>query len=401
MEAGSVDKLANLAAVPLWYGLGLAACAVLLLLYQVSKSCIAGIKKGIVYMYGCVHLHSPLRLGIIGTTTRGRFVAWGLFVIANGVGMCLGPNNTTAWLVRSARMASMNFFLVACGGKLNYLGYVLGAPYSLAEALHKWAGYIGIVQATVHASIAIALKKPQDLWTDAGFLTVAGLVALAVLLSLKNKMYETHRFIHIALAIFIFRGFWVHSWEHLRPQYPITCISLWGSGFLLTKAMQLYRMAVGTGYAHIHVTHFQGAIQLRVETRRPSEFLPGQFFYLCMPRAHPFAFLQSHPFIIAWWDGISGEGTKTVYLLIQPRRGFTSRLLMLGHAISYRGFLEGPYGKRLRLDDYGTVIILASGIGIAGVLPYIKDLLLGFNASKAKIKRLHLIWILSAEGELG
>ncbi|KAI1382603.1 uncharacterized protein F4822DRAFT_435412 [Hypoxylon trugodes] len=33
-------------------------------------------------------------------------------------------------------------------------------------------------------------------------------------------------------------------------------------------------------------------------------------------------------------------------------------------------FLEGPYGKDLRLETYETVILIGEGIGIAGILPY-------------------------------
>ena len=36
-------------------------------------------------------------------------------------------------------------------------------------------------------------------------------------------------------------------------------------------------------------------------------------------------------------------------------------------------FIDGPYGVRHDFGEYGTVVMFASGIGIAGHIPYIKD----------------------------
>jgi NAD(P)H-flavin reductase len=60
-------------------------------------------------------------------------------------------------------------------------------------------------------------------------------------------------------------------------------------------------------------------------------------------------------------------------LRIQPRTGFTNRLLarVLVRATQLSAFIEGPYRHGFNLQDFGTVVLFASGIGIASYLAYI------------------------------
>ncbi|EDN93487.1 hypothetical protein SS1G_09354 [Sclerotinia sclerotiorum 1980 UF-70] len=79
---------------------------------------------------------------------------------------------------------------------------------------------------------------------------------------------------------------------------------------------------------------------------------------------------QAHPFVIAWWDD-SLKATK-VSFLIEPSNGLTSKLIGRGSLRSV--VMDGPYGKDLRLDNFETVILVAKGIGIAGIIPYVRSL---------------------------
>ena len=45
--------------------------------------------------------------------------------------------------------------------------------------------------------------------------------------------------------------------------------------------------------------------------------------------------------------------------------------------------IDGPYGKDHHLEDYETVILVARGIGIAGILPYVRHMTYR-RASKSK-----------------
>ncbi|RMZ74086.1 ferric-chelate reductase [Pyrenophora seminiperda CCB06] len=81
-------------------------------------------------------------------------------------------------------------------------------------------------------------------------------------------------------------------------------------------------------------------------------------------------------------------------LRIQPRAGFTNRLLTrsLVGATQLRAFVEGPYGHGFDLRDFGTVALFASGIGIVGHLAHIQELVHDYRQSETKTRDLLLVW---------
>ena len=65
-----------------------------------------------------------------------------------------------------------------------------------------------------------------------------------------------------------------------------------------------------------------------------------------------------------------------------------------------KAFVEGPYGKELNLESYGTVLLFATDIGMAGQLPYVAQLLEGYHNCEVKTRRTALFWELNSECEL-
>jgi NAD(P)H-flavin reductase len=61
-------------------------------------------------------------------------------------------------------------------------------------------------------------------------------------------------------------------------------------------------------------------------------------------------------------------------------------------------FVSGPYGRSEPVGGYETVLAVASDFGIAGVAPYIKKLLYGYNTSSARVRRVHLVWQVRSMG---
>ncbi|KAL7755842.1 hypothetical protein ACKLNR_014369 [Fusarium oxysporum f. sp. zingiberi] len=119
-----------------------------------------------------------------------------------------------------------------------------------------------------------------------------------------------------------------------------------------------------------------------------------------MPGVSLTSFAQLHPFYIAWWYHDSGYDYAVI--ILQKQKGFTDRVFSRrgsdfeeGSAIAT--LLEGPYGKRLHLDSYGTVLLFATGIGIAGQLPYVTELLEGYNNYEVRTRRIALFWQVDSE----
>ena len=84
--------------------------------------------------------------------------------------------------------------------------------------------------------------------------------------------------------------------------------------------------------------------------------------YLRVPGISYTAILQSHPFTVSWCDD------NRIWLVAQAYLGFTERLLkalVLSSTREWKGLIEGPYSRESDLRSYGTVLLAATGLGIA------------------------------------
>jgi hypothetical protein len=51
-----------------------------------------------------------------------------------------------------------------------------------------------------------------------------------------------------------------------------------------------------------------------------------------------------------------------------------------------------PHGTNVSIGEYESVLIVASGLDIAAVLPHLKKIIHGYNTSAARARRIHLVW---------
>ncbi len=171
---------------------------------------------------------------------------------------------------------------------------------------------------------------------------------------------------------------------------------------------------------------------------RPWKIKARQHVNVWIPSISLCSFLQSHPFTVASW----GEGENTsLDFLIEPRDGFTRMLFdraseyqkgnvslrgmeeggesqskaddtdrrPFGDARGSQGSLEpsalrialfsGPHCSGAPIGDYGKVLMVATGFGIAAQLPFLKELIQGFNRSEVRTRNIHLVWQLNDLGE--
>lgn len=143
------------------------------------------------------------------------------------------------------------------------------------------------------------------------------------------------------------------------------------------------------------------AVHVHVRLSRPWKLEAGQYVYLCIPGVSYTLFAQLHPFYVSWWYR-DDDGNDCVVFIIQRQRGFTKNLLLhtgddFGDDSEMRAVIEGPYGTELKLDSYGTVLLFATGIGIAGQLPYVEKLLEGYHNCEVKTRRIALFWEVESE----
>ena len=54
--------------------------------------------------------------------------------------------------------------------------------------------------------------------------------------------------------------------------------------------------------------------------------------------------------------------------------------------------INGLYSKQIQLRTYSTVLLFASGIGIAGILLYAQQTLEEYNAQRTSCRQIFLFW---------
>jgi hypothetical protein len=105
--------------------------------------------------------------------------------------------------------------------------------------------------------------------------------------------------------------------------------------------------------------------------------------------------------VTSWAEGHQ----NTLELLIEPRRGLTGELLCcrkydMKINRSRLALFSGPHGLSMPICAYESVIMIATGFGIAAQLPYLKQLIQGYNNCKARTRRVYLVWQLQSVGNV-
>jgi hypothetical protein len=232
--------------------------------------------------------------------------------------------------------------------------------------------------------------------------------------------------VHQSLAIVTL----LSSWRHLRfaPAFPRVIPIVAAAVFAVMLAVQsthlLYQnKAMGAGLSRAYIFREGDAVKVRLRLSRHIRVKAGQHIGLWIPAVGFWAPLQSHPFIVASW---SAGRRKDLDVVIEPRKGWTGALADLGRVneklmnermmrggevdmsrdtFSYDGLAShlalftGPHGCSVAVGEYETVVMIASDFGIAAQLPYLDELVYGYNACKTRNRRVHLVWLLEKYSE--
>ena len=231
----------------------------------------------------------------------------------------------------------------------------------------------------------------------------------------RRLSYEIFLRLHQGLAV-VFIYF---TWRHLPSHSVFPRIYVYVPvGFLLLTALLetslfLYRNGVFPSRSYPRASIIcekhdpsnedyedkEKPLKIRVALSRPLETKAGQYVNLWLPTVSLLSWTQTHPFMITSW----GPGKQdALELFVQSHRGLTAKLRARAAwegSVSYTAFVSGPYGHTESVNKYESVLVVASGFGIAGIIPYLKQLLYGYNTCTSRVRRVHFVWQVATIGK--
>lgn len=288
------------------------------------------------------------------------------------------------------------------GAHISFLSDLFGVSLKSWRLVHRSAGIMSFSLMLLHILIVVAsrvsfsLSVPENLYGLIG----GSALCLLILLSIpffRKPSYEIFLRMHQAVASLV-----VYSIvRHLISQsnFKWSYVYIFAGVFVALLAFQcgvvMFRnKAWGRHFPRAFITHIDQTVMIRMTMSRPIEVKAGQYINLWIPSVSFWSFLQSHPFVVTnWADGKQ----DTLELFIQPRRGLTRELFSHG-TLDERGsvprlaLFSGPHGISVPVGEYETVLMVATGFGIAAQLPYLRKLIHGYNNCKARTRRVHLVW---------
>ncbi|KAH8653957.1 hypothetical protein BGZ60DRAFT_386823 [Tricladium varicosporioides] len=343
-----------------------------------------------------------------------------LFLIGNAISITAGVKDVASLIERSALLCTINLVPLVLGERMNPIANICRVRLGTSASMHEWLGSVVIAEGLVHTVAAISSQHVNIHKTSGVAKLVAAAVGTVLLSSsvtcVRRRFYEIFQKLHLMLTAILIAAIYLHSTSKnlFKPPilYLFAAICLQISIGTLRFGQILYRnikhrtpfnratvrtITYKTGKGDIPVSD---AVHIYIRPSRPWRRQAGQYVYLSIPGVSHTSVVQSHPFFVSWWYR-DAEG-DVIVLIVEKRKGFTQNLFHhatndLDQHNEMRAIIEGPYGKELDLKSYDTVILFATGIGIAGQLPYIAQLLDGYHNFGEKNRRVALFWELDSE----
>ncbi|GAB1213037.1 hypothetical protein ATERTT37_002186 [Aspergillus terreus] len=335
----------------------------------------------------------------------------------------------------AGHLAVMNSpVLVLTAGRNNPLIPLLGLRFDTFNLFHRWVGRLMIVGAIVHVACVLASEAREmgmsmvnkKIWHVPFFIYgLVSFIAFVVILfqslsPIRHAFYEAFLHFHILLAVMAFVGLWYHLEGLAMQRVLLATVILWGLDRVGRLGSIIWRN-FGKKRTTATVELLPGDVaRVDVALARSWSFRAGQYMYLYIPSL---GLWTSHPFSVAWtswnrtgpWEKRSSQDSvglllgdaerQKVSFLIKRRDGFTRKLLDKVDKSSegrFRAtaFAEGPFGGLHTLSSYGTVVLIAGGIGITHPLSYMHDFVNGSAERAIAVRRVKLVWAVRSRDHL-
>jgi NAD(P)H-flavin reductase len=329
---------------------------------------------------------------------------------------------------------------VLLSSRESLLSLITGIPYQNFNFLHRWLGYIILLQSALHTLgwtiVEARLYQPQPsvwnsfisqlymIWGVIAMIFLSFLFVFSTQWAIRLTGYEFFRKSHYVVAMLYIGACWGH-WSKLAC-WMIASLVVW----LLDRGIRLVRTAL------LHYNYLRGttsAMQFSSTVASISLFQDdangdvirldfeqghdawhvGQHFYLCFPQL---SIWQAHPFSPTSLPSTRGEHQRHSYVL-RAKAGETRKLAQLirqkgnmvpkeassGLQATTSVILAGPYGSSV-VDDRNVaadtnILCIAGGTGITFVLP----VMLGLASQPTTLsenRKIELIWVIRKKHDM-
>jgi predicted ferric reductase len=302
----------------------------------------------------------------------------------------------------------------------NLMHRFFGRIVVLEILCHTFAWVISKVESSGEASVWPAIKGSPMMF--AGFIST--IAAVTILLQtpsvIRHAFYETFLHLHIALIILVIVTLWMHLDLAQLPQLHLlkAVIAIWVIERTTRLVKILFRNVGRKGTKAIVEVLPGDAVRVTLDIARPWTFRPGQHIFLYMPSV---GFWTSHPFSLAWSEEAENLSSEkglamnrqevlemrktTMSLVCRRRTGFTDKLYKKAERapdgkFMARAFVEGPYGGIHNLHSYGSVVLVAGGVGVTHHVPQVRDLVAGYANGTVAARRVVLVWVVQSPEHL-
>lgn len=241
---------------------------------------------------------------------------------------------------------------------------------------------------------------------------------------LRRLSYEIFLRTHQTLAGLSIYGIWRHL--PIDTDFPRFYVYIALGILLSTSCLQLlislYRNGLFTGHGcpRAVVSNYphrkteakdtdidntgdtNGTMKIRLILPRPVEVMAGQYINLWLPSISLWSWMQTHPFMVTSWQPHGKQ--DTLDLLVGSRNGLSADLFRLASAVGESAIpllalYSGPHGASASVGNYESILLVATGLGIAAVIPYIRKSIYSYNTCTSQIRRIHLVWQIESTGE--
>lgn len=217
------------------------------------------------------------------------------------------------------------------------------------------------------------------------------LVALCIGFYVVWRFFEIALRLHQALAGALIYALWVHiptDNTQIEHTYYYVVIGTLGATSVIYVLVTVWRSGLFHGFAHATLVQVAAGAMVELEASRTLQVKPGQYINLWIPTLGLFSIFQSHPFFVT---SFSPEKTKNLELLVVPQPGLTKKYYKHANSRRRMAFFTGPFGQSAPLSDYETVIMIATGSGIAAQIPYMFQLIQDHEDGR-RVGRTRIVW---------